>query len=87
MTSNPAPTAAPSHVLRRCPHGRMLGGVASGIANYLDVDLFVVRIVLVLFALVGGLAVPLYIAAWLLIPDEDSERSIAEQLLHHDAHQ
>jgi phage shock protein PspC (stress-responsive transcriptional regulator) len=63
----------------------MLGGVATGIANYLDVDLFVVRILLVLFAFVGGVAIPLYAAAWLLIPDEESERSIAEHLLHHDA--
>ena len=85
MTSNPAPNPAPPRVLRRCPHGRMLGGVATGIANYLDVDLFVVRIALVLFAFIGGLAIPLYLAAWLLIPDEDSETSIAEQLLHHDA--
>ena len=38
------------------------------------------RVALVIFALLGGLAVPLYLAAWLLIPDEDSETSIAEDL-------
>ncbi len=84
MTFNPAPNTAPPRVLRRCPHGRMLGGVAAGIANYLDVDPLAVRIAFVVFALVGGLSFPLYAAAWLLIPDEESETSIAEHLLHHD---
>ena len=31
----------------------------------------------VVLALLGGLAVPLYLAGWLLIPDEDAEQSIA----------
>jgi hypothetical protein len=30
---------------------------------------------------VGGLAVPLYIAGWALIPDEDTDTSIAEDLM------
>jgi phage shock protein PspC (stress-responsive transcriptional regulator) len=67
-------------LLRRCPHERMLAGVAAGLADYLDVDPTVVRVGLVLLALVGGIAVPLYIAAWLLIPDEEAEQSIAEEL-------
>jgi hypothetical protein len=29
----------------------------------------------------GGLAVPLYIAGWVLIPDEDTDASIAEEVL------
>ncbi|MDQ2727868.1 MAG: PspC domain-containing protein [Actinomycetota bacterium] len=85
MTFDTAPNPpAPPRVLRRCPHGRMLGGVAAGAADYLDVDPVTVRIALVLLALVGGVAIPLYIAAWLLIPEEGSEMSIAEHLLHHD---
>jgi phage shock protein C len=59
----------------------MLGGVAAGAAEYLDVDPTVVRIALVVLALIGGLAFPLYAAAWLFIPDEESETSIAEQLV------
>lgn len=56
---------------------RMLAGVASGIARYLDVDVTVVRIVLAVLAVVGGVGVPIYLAGWLLIPDEDAEQSIA----------
>ncbi len=85
MTFKPDPNPpAPPRVLRRCPHGRMLGGVAAGVADYLGVDVLAVRIGLVLLTVVSGLAVPVYAAAWLLIPDEESDTSIAEQLLHHD---
>ncbi len=58
----------------------MLGGGAAGTAEYLDVDPVVVRVGLVLLAFLGGLAVPLYAAAWLLIPAEGAPTSIAEDL-------
>ncbi len=83
MTTSPpsAPLPDSRHkVLRRCPHRRMIGGVAAGLADYLDVDAATVRIALVAFALIGGIAVPLYLAAWLLVPDEDADTSIVEDL-------
>ena len=61
--------------------GRMLAGVAAGLADYFDVDPTMVRIGFVALAFLGGLAVPLYLAGWLLIPDEDSDVSVAEELL------
>jgi len=63
--------------LFRSRRGRMLAGVASGVARYLDIDVTLVRIAFVLITLVGGLGIPLYLASWLLIPDEDSVQSIA----------
>jgi phage shock protein PspC (stress-responsive transcriptional regulator) len=60
---------------------RMLAGVAVGLADYFDVDPTLVRIGFVALAFLGGLAVPLYLAGWLLIPDEGAEHSIAEELL------
>ena len=63
--------------LRRPTEGRMLAGVAAGIARYLDVDVTAVRIILAVLAVVGGAGVPIYLAAWLLIPDEASGQSIA----------
>ncbi len=59
----------------------MLAGVAGGLADYFDVDPVVVRIGLLVLALMGGLAVPLYLAAWLLIPEEGTDTSVAEDLL------
>ncbi|HTU37069.1 MAG TPA: PspC domain-containing protein [Acidimicrobiales bacterium] len=67
--------------LHRVGRGRMLAGVAGGIADYFDVDPTLVRIGFVALALLGGLAVPLYAAGWLLIPDEESDVSVAEELL------
>ncbi len=67
--------------LHRGGRGRMLGGVALGVADYFDVDPTLVRIGFVALAFLGGLAVPLYLAGWLLIPDEDSDISVAEELL------
>ena len=63
--------------LRRPINDRMLAGVASGIARYLHVDVNLVRIAFVVLAFVGGAALPLYIAGWLLIPEEGAARSIA----------
>ena len=71
----------PEQRLHRRHRGRMLGGVAAGLADYFDVDPTLVRIGFVALAFVGGLAVPLYIAGWALIPDEDTDTSIAEEIL------
>jgi phage shock protein PspC (stress-responsive transcriptional regulator) len=59
----------------------MIAGVAAGAANYFGIDVTIVRIVLAVLALFGGAGVPLYLAAWLLIPDEGSDVSVAEELL------
>jgi phage shock protein PspC (stress-responsive transcriptional regulator) len=57
--------------------------VAAGIAEYLAVDVAVVRIGLVVLSLLGGLGIPAYVAGWLLIPDEGAPESAAEEWLHH----
>ncbi len=59
----------------------MIAGVADGLAYYFDVDPTVVRVAFVALALFGGLAVPLYLAGWLLIPEEGSDTSIAEEFM------
>jgi phage shock protein PspC (stress-responsive transcriptional regulator) len=63
--------------LCRPAHDRMLAGVAAGVARYLGVDVTIVRIVLAVLAFVGGAGVPIYLAGWLLIPEEGEEQSIA----------
>jgi phage shock protein C len=55
----------------------MLAGVASGLAHYAGIDALVVRIAFVVFTFLGGIGIPLYLAGWLLMPDENSGRSIA----------
>ena len=49
---------------------RMLGGVCAGLAEYFNVDLHLVRAGAVLAAFVtGGTAMLLYLALWMLIPE------------------
>jgi phage shock protein PspC (stress-responsive transcriptional regulator) len=79
----PGPAAAMHRTIKRPFHGRMITGAASGIAAYLDLDPTIVRVIFVAILLFGGAGVPLYLAAWLLIPDEGSEQSIAIDLLEH----
>lgn len=67
--------------LHRCRQNGLVAGVAAGVADYLDLDPTVVRLGFVGLALFGGLAVPLYLAGWLLIPDEGATSSVLEDLL------
>ncbi|MGH9110441.1 MAG: PspC domain-containing protein [Acidimicrobiales bacterium] len=68
--------------LRRPIDGRLVAGVAAGLADYLDVDVVAVRVVVAVLALAGGLGLPLYLLAWLLVPEEGAGESVADQLLH-----
>ncbi len=79
----PGRAAGHDHEMRlhRRRSGRMLGGVAGGLADYFDVDPVLVRIGFVALLFLGGLAVPLYVAGWALIPDEETDTSIAEEIL------
>jgi phage shock protein PspC (stress-responsive transcriptional regulator) len=67
--------------LNRPVDDRMLGGVAAGIARYLRVDVTVVRIVFAVLAIMGGAGIPIYLAGWLLIPEEGARQSIASDLI------
>jgi phage shock protein PspC (stress-responsive transcriptional regulator) len=67
--------------LRRAYDGRMLAGVAAGIADYLGVDALIVRVAFAVFTVVGGASIPAYLACVLLIPEEGSDTSIATSLL------
>lgn len=76
------PTVETTHAPLRRPHqGRMLAGVAAGVAEHVGVDVAVVRVALVALTLLGALGVPLYVAAWLFVPDECEDESIAERVL------
>jgi phage shock protein PspC (stress-responsive transcriptional regulator) len=63
--------------LRRSADDRMLGGVAGGVARYLNVDVTLVRVIVAALALFTSVGVALYIAAWLLIPEDGDDESIA----------
>jgi phage shock protein PspC (stress-responsive transcriptional regulator) len=76
-----AHTPTRSLPLFRPVQDRMVAGVAAGVARCLGADVTVVRIILALLALVGGAGVPIYLAGWLLIPDEGATQSIAGEFI------
>jgi phage shock protein PspC (stress-responsive transcriptional regulator) len=77
----PDPGGQSEERLHRRRHGRMVAGVAAGMADFFGIDPTLVRIGFVVLAVMGGLAIPLYVAGWLLIPEEGAELSVAEDLL------
>ena len=67
--------------LRRPFQGRMLAGVAAGLARYLGVEETIVRLAFVILTVAGGAGIPLYLAGLLLIPEEGSDQSIAGSVI------
>lgn len=49
---------------------KMIGGVCAGLAEYLDIDLTIVRIVWVLMVLFAGFGILLYVILWLVMPKQ-----------------
>ena len=64
--------------LRRSGDDKMLAGVAGGMARYLNVNVTLVRVMIAVLALFSGAGAALYLAAWLLIPADGEDQSIAE---------
>lgn len=61
-----------SKKLIRPRENRMLAGVCAGVAQYLKIDPTVVRLAAVALAIFTvGTAALLYIAGWILMPEED----------------
>jgi phage shock protein C len=58
--------------LTRSSRERMWAGVAGGMAEYFDLDPSLMRLIWVAAAVVShGLAIPLYILAWIILPRDD----------------
>jgi phage shock protein C len=57
--------------LTRPKKGRKLAGVCLGIANYLEVDPTVIRIIWIFLLIPGGIpGILLYLLCWLVIPSK-----------------
>jgi len=61
--------------LYRSTSNRVIGGVASGLATYFKLDPLLVRLLFVIFAVVGGGAVLIYIILWIVTPDGHRENN------------
>ena len=52
---------------------RRVAGVAGGLARHLDVDPLIVRVAFVVLTFFGGAGLLLYVACWLLVPEDGSD--------------
>ena len=59
--------------LYRCRHDKRIAGVASGLAEYFDLDVSLVRVVWFVSFFVGGVGLLLYIAMAIVVPLEPEE--------------
>ena len=57
--------------LYRSEYNRIVAGVCAGLAEYLDVDPTIIRLIWVLFTLFVGSGVLVYILAVIIIPNEN----------------
>jgi len=67
--------------LRRRAHHRLVAGVAGGLADYSGVRPVFFRIAFVLFTIVGGLGVLVYLLLWWIVPRADLPDSAGQRLL------
>ncbi|MBC7320514.1 PspC domain-containing protein [bacterium] len=57
----------------RSKKNRMIAGVCGGIAEYLNIDPAIVRLIMALLVLANGLGIILYILAVIIIPEKPEE--------------
>ncbi len=70
-------------VLVRNRDNRIIAGVCAGLADYLGMDVNVVRLlVAVVTVFTAGTAILAYLVAWAVIPEEGQKTSIAEDLIN-----
>ncbi len=59
--------------LYRSTSNKVIGGVASGLADYFNIDVVLARVVFVLLAFFGGGGVLIYIVMWIIIPGQNNQ--------------
>jgi len=68
-----------SNELVRPVEGRMLAGVAKGVADNFGLSEWIPRVFFVVTAFMGGLGIVLYLACWAFVRSEDESESIADR--------
>jgi phage shock protein PspC (stress-responsive transcriptional regulator) len=53
----------------RDPERKIIGGVSGGVAAFLGLDIIAVRVLFVIFTVLGGLGLFVYIVLWLILPE------------------
>lgn len=65
----------------RSKKNRVVAGVCGGLAEYLNIDAIIIRIIFFLIILYGGSGILLYLALWLLLPEENSTLTSSKEVI------
>lgn len=58
--------------LMRDPDDKILGGVCSGLAHYFAMEARWIRLLLILFVLIGGSGILVYVVLWIVMPEAET---------------
>jgi phage shock protein C len=61
---------AQTRKLYRSKSNRKLAGVCGGLAQYFNLDATLMRVLFVVLAVLGGSGVVIYVAMWIIVPNE-----------------
>ncbi len=81
MTETTSHSAPQARRLERSRSDRKLAGVAGGLAQYFDLDPIIFRIGFIILTVLGGSGLLVYVAGWLILPEEGKDESIAAEVL------
>ena len=60
----------PTRKLYRSRTNKQVAGVCGGLAAYFNVDVTLMRVLFVLLGILGAAGIVLYIAMWIIVPQE-----------------
>ena len=66
--------------LYRSRSDRQIAGVCGGIAEFFDLDPTLVRLFFVLAFLLGGHGILVYLALWLVVPEQPAGQAVIDQV-------
>jgi phage shock protein C len=61
---------AQTRKLYRSKTNRKLAGVCGGLAQYFNLDATLMRVLFVVLAVLGGSGLVIYVAMWIIVPNE-----------------
>lgn len=56
--------------LYRSRNNRQLAGVCGGLAEYFNIDVTLIRVLFVVFAVLGGSGLLAYLVLWIVVPEQ-----------------
>jgi phage shock protein PspC (stress-responsive transcriptional regulator) len=60
---------------------KIIAGVAAGLADYLNMDVTLVRLLFALTTIFGGFGLVAYIVMWIIVPEEGSDRAVIDDMV------